>query len=236
MFGNTGTFTTNKTNSINVNTRLSTSYSDESMLSIGAWNSNLSLKFHPATGKTAEGLTQYSQDNTSIVNVIITPDNCKALLEGIKTSIIPAISTKESATVAIKTGNGDTTKILCVGTNNGTPYVYVAKNLMNGIADDSNVVMHTFPKRSYLTNYSYKTGEGTEVIINTGFMNFIKRLEGIDRIVPDVSHSISYSTAIRSAMANRGTSSFNQSNSDNKYEAPVNTFDGMSADEFLPFS
>ncbi len=234
MFGNT--YTSNRTNTVNVNTKLTTSYSDESMLSIGAWNTNLSLKFHPAVGKNAEGITQYAQDNTQIVNVVLTPDNVRALLDGINNEVVPAIASLGAASVAVRTGSGDTMKILCVGTENGTPYVYVAKNLMNGIADDSNVIKHTFTKRSYVSNYSYKTGDGTEVEVNVGFANFVKRLEGIDRIIPDVSHSISYSQAIRSAMATRAGSFNGSQSSSDRYEAPVSNFDGASSDEFLPFN
>ena len=135
MFGN-GTFTSNRTNSVNVNTKLTTLYADDSMVSIGAWNTNLSIKFHPATGKNADGITQYAQDNTAIVNVVITPDNARALLDGIETIIIPAIQNKESKSVAVRTGSGDNMKILCVATENGAPYLYVVKNSANGIASE----------------------------------------------------------------------------------------------------
>lgn len=232
MFGN-GTFTANRTNSVNTNTKLTTLYGDDSMVSIGAWNTNLSVKFHPTTGKNADGITQYAQDNTAITNVVITPDNARALLDGIYSIIIPAIENRESKSVAVRTGTGDNMKILCVATENGTPYLYVVKNAVNGIASEDNVVKHHFSTRSFVTDYSYVNGSGTEIPVNTGFKNFVKRLEGMDRLIPDVSHSISYSQAIRSAMANN----YNQNNNAGpRYEAPVNTFEGSGTDEFLPFA
>ena len=232
MFGN-GTFTSNKTNGVNVNTRLTTLYADDSMVSIGAWNTNLSIKFHPATGKNADGLTQYAQDNNSIVNIVLTPDNVRVLIEGINNEIIPAIISKESKNVAVTTGSGNNLKILCVATENGEPYMYVAKNLMNGITDDSNVTYHHFSTRTYLSNYSYKDGSNSEVKVNTGFKNFVKRLEGMERIIPEVSHSISYSTAVRNAVA---SSHQNTSSDTPKYEALVSNFDGSNSSEFLPFA
>lgn len=232
MFGN-GTFTSNKTNSVNLNTRLTTLYSDESMVSIGAWNTNLSIKFHPATGKNADGITQYSQDNNNIINLVLTPDNVRVLLEGINNEIIPAIASKEAKNVAVTTGSGNNMKILCVGTEDGNPYMYVAKNLMNGITDDSNVIYHHFSTRTYLSDYSYKDGSNTEIPVNTGFKNFVKRLEGMDRIIPDVSHSISYSAAIRSAIASNHQSSNNDAP---KYEALVSNYEGSNSSEFLPFA
>lgn len=232
MFGN-GTYTQNRSNSVNTNTKLTTLYGEDSMVSVGAWNTNLSIKFHPANGKNADGVTQYFQDNTNVVNVVLTPDNARSLLDGINTIIIPAIENKETRSVAVRTGNGDNMKILCVATENGVPYLYVVKNSSNGIASEDNVVKHHFSTRSYVSDYSYVNGNGTEVPVNTGFKNFVKRLEGMDRIIPDVSHSISYSQAVRSAVANNYN---NSGNSAPRYEAPVNTFDGSGTDEFLPFA
>lgn len=231
MFGNSN-FSNNKSNQLSVNTRLATLYADDSLVSIGAWNLNLAIRFTPATGKNADGITQYAQDNTSTISIILTQDNINALLEGINTEIIPAIKNKESKSVAVTTGNGSNTKVLCVATENGVPYMYAAKNLMNGIANDSDVVMHHFSNRGVMYGYSYKTGSGTEAPVNTGFIMFVKRLKGADQFLGDTVHANAYSKAAREYSSNNNS----YKNDAPKYEAPVNTFDGASSSEFLPFS
>lgn len=236
MFGN-GTYTQSKSNQTNVNTKLVTLYSDDSMVSVGAWNTNLSIKFHPATGKNADGITQYSQDNNYIVTLVVTPDNARALLDGINNQIIPAINAKGTNSVAIRTGSGENMKILCVGCENGAPYMYVAKNLMNDITGNDNIIMHHFSTRSYLLGYTHTNGSSAEVTVYTGFLNFVKRLEGVDRLVPDVQHSINYATAVRSAIASSyNNNSYNNNNVQPKYEAVVSNFEGSSSGEFLPFA
>lgn len=254
MFGNgngTGTYTQSRSNGVSVNTRLITLYSDDSMVSVVAWNGNLSVKFHPATGKNADGVTQYTTDNNNIVPVVITPDNARALLEGINKEVIPALNNKGTASVAIRTGSGNNTKFFAVGCEEGNPYIYVARNLMDGVTEDTNVIWHKFSTRTYFSNYSYKNGTMIEVPVNTGFINFVKRLENIDNLVPDVAHTINYSNAIRSSLANSFSSNNNSGNSfssnsfgssntntysQSKYEAPVNNFEGSSSEEFLPFA
>lgn len=231
MFGNNGNY--NRSNSVNVNTRLFTSYGEDSLLVIQAWNANLSIKFHPVTGKNADGITQYANDISTTVNVVITPDNGRALLDGINNVIIPAIKNKEDRSIAVKTGNGDSMKIFCVATQDGVPYVYAARNTLNGIASDENVIKHHFQSRSYLADYTYTSGNGVEVSVPTGFKNFVARLERMDNLIPDIHHSMTYSNAIKSSIANNNNS-FGSSTP--KYEAPVNSFSGSSSEEFLPFA
>ena len=89
MFNSRQTY--NNGNTVNVNTRLYTSYSDTAMVVMGAWNSQLSLKVHPFKGLNADGVRQYAQDNTEIINTSITIDNAHALIEAIDNTFDAAV-------------------------------------------------------------------------------------------------------------------------------------------------
>jgi thymidylate synthase len=77
-------------NSVNVNTKLYTSYSDESLLTVSAWNSNISIKLQPAKGKDDDGLTIYSNEQVDTVTATVTPETAQVLLAGID-EIVDAI-------------------------------------------------------------------------------------------------------------------------------------------------
>ena len=69
-------------NNINVNTNgLFQSYSDTSLVTVGAWNQQLSVKIRPAIGKDENGLTQYAQNKEQIINTSITQENAIVLVK-----------------------------------------------------------------------------------------------------------------------------------------------------------
>ena len=86
----------NQNNQLNVNTKLYSSFSDTCMLTIGAWNQQLSVKFHPCKGTNPDtGLRTYASDNNEIIKTSLTEENTTALLNGIHDYIDPAIENKE---------------------------------------------------------------------------------------------------------------------------------------------
>ena len=159
-------------NSINVNTRLYTSYSDESLLTLSAWNTNLSLRLQPAKGKNDDGITVYSSEQTETVVASISPESNQVLLAGIDNDIIPAIEKSEPASIAVITGaNAEKRKIINIITDGkkiGLSVVFGGTINLNGTSSGSSVINHTFNERSYYTNYKKDEGGDSKNIPSVG--------------------------------------------------------------------
>ena len=81
----------NSRQEINLNTNLYTSFSETAQLNVGAWNKQLSIQLKPCVGKDANGLRQYAEDKSQIINTSITPENAIALITGFEKEVLPAI-------------------------------------------------------------------------------------------------------------------------------------------------
>ena len=85
MFGKTY----NNTDTVSVNNRITTLFSDTAYLSLAFWNTNLSLTMAPSDGKTNEGRTKYSKDVKVSTSIVI--DKVYMLLNAINEDILPVI-------------------------------------------------------------------------------------------------------------------------------------------------
>lgn len=225
----------NNGNNVNVNTRLYTSYSDTAMVVMGAWNSQLSLKVHPFKGLNAEGVRQYAQDNTEIINTSITVDNAHALIEAIDSTFQPAVDNKTEASVGIQIGTGDHKKSLTLSTDGNEIYLIIAIGVDdNGVAQESNIIKHKFNKRSYVIDYNPLTGSGTEVMANVDYDSFVAKVRAIENLVPTIAHSINYSNQLRQSYSSRNV---NQNNyGGNNYQAPTSNYGAGDMSDFLPMN
>lgn len=227
----------NNGNGVNVNTRLFTSYSDTCMISLGAWNDKLSLKFHPFKGVNADGIRQYAQDNSEIVSTSLTVDNTTAFLDGIKDKITPALESKTEASVSITMGMNESRKVLTLSTDGTDVSLSVIVGVAeDGTADTNNMITHKFNKKEYMAGYDPATGSGEVVSTNADYENFVKKLEGIYDLAPTVPHAINYSNAVRNSYGNRQQTNNNNNGGGNQnYQAPVNNYSGNDMTDFLPF-
>lgn len=224
----------NKNNNVNVNTTFYNSYSDSSLLTIGGWNKLISLKLYPATGKDANGVTQYAQEQNQIVSTSITQENALALLDGIENVIKPAIKEKKEGSVSISMGSNENKKVLTIKYDGKDSYLEMVVGVNeNGIADSNNVISHKFNKKSYLVGYNYQTGTGSEVETEADFLNFVEKIKDSQEIIPTTAHAINYSNAVRNSLKNNNNNGYN--NSQPSYSAPVSNFNGDITD-ILPFN
>ena len=220
-------YNNNQQNDISVNTTFMQSYGVDSLLTVGAWNNNISLKFHPIENAGGNGFSRtYKKEKEFIVSISLVSDNVIALLDGIEKVILPASIKNEPATVTVTSGNQSASKTLSISTENGAFYA-VASTFTEGKPVTS--ITHTFNTRSYTAN-------GNEVVVPTGFINFVKKLECIFTIVPDKVHATKYADAVAKSMQNK----YSSSNSSYASAAPraeaVTTGSVMeSIDNFLPF-
>lgn len=223
----------NRNNSVNVNTTFYNSYGDDSLLTVGGWNRSISVKLHPATGKDANGVTQYAQEQSQIVSTSITQENAIALLDGIEKNIIPAIDEKKPSSVSITMGSNENKKVMTLKYDGQDVYLEMVVGVNeNGIGSEENIIKHKFNKKPYLLDYDYQNGSGAEVIIEADFLNFVEKIKDCQEIIPTTAHAINYNNALKSAFKNNNNFNNNQQVS---YSAPVSNFGGDITD-ILPFN
>ena len=226
--------------SVNVNTRLYTSYSDESLLVLSAWNTNLSVKFQPTVGKNADGITQYSNETASQITASITPETLELINKAVNDVILPAYDKKESASVAVLTGASQAKRKILDFVTDGE---FISVNVifggtinLDGTSSDTTMLAHKFNNRSIITNYSKDSG-GSTISVPTDFLAFISKLNELSNIDGSTSHGINYNNAIKSAYAAHTNGGGNSAPaSQNTYAAPVTNVGDGDIDEFLPFT
>ena len=221
----------NGNSGVNVNTQFYTSYSDTSLISVGGWNRNLSLKFQPAIGKDANGLTQYANDKNSTISTSIREENAIALLEGFNKYIKPAIDNSTETKVTIAMGSGDKKKALSLIYDGADAYLELAIGLSdNGVTSADNIIKHKFNKKSYMVGYNPETGAGEEKFVEADLFNFIKKIEKAQDLVPTIAHSINYSNANKALFKN----SPNNSAINDEFVAPTTSNYTGDFESFIP--
>lgn len=225
----------NSRQEINLNTSLYTSYSETSQLNAGAWNKQLSINLKPCVGKDANGLRQYAEDKSQIINTSITPENAIALITGFEKEVLPAINGVKdngSASIIISPDSGDARKILTIGYDNGSAYLSIAIGVNEtGVAN--NVIKHTFNKKQYLTDYVSTTGSAEEVFVETDLLNFMNKVYAIKNLSPIIAHSIKYNDMVRAAYQRVGNQNYQNSTPQQNFQANVTNVNNM--EDFLPF-
>ena len=220
-------------NSVSVNTRLFTSFSDTCQFTLGAWNEQLSLKFAPLKSVDANGIRQYAQDRSEIIATSLTVDNALTLSKGIEDNIKPALAEKKAAEVSVTMGTGDNKKVLKVETDGTDVKISVFLGVNDAGVATGQSITHTFNKREYMTSYDPTTGANESVTVNADFENFAEKVKNIQDLSQAVPHSIKYSNAIKSNYSNnKYNNNTNTQNTAN--QAPSNTYNNM--DEFIPFN
>lgn len=221
-------------NSVNVNTKLYTSYSDESLLTVSAWNSNVSIKLQPAKGKDDDGLTIYSNEQVDTVTATVTPETAQVLLAGID-EIVDAIKNNKPESIGVVAGVNDKRKVINLstdGTNVNLSLVFGGTINTDGTSTNTNVINHTFNNRSYTTAYSKDNG-GEVKTIPSDFYAFIAKVKEIKYVDGAISHGINYNNAIKSSYSSNKN---NQQQTQNTYSAPVTNLGDGSMEDFIPFN
>lgn len=229
----------NNNNGVNINSRLFSSFSETAMVTLGAWNLQLSLKIHPVKGVNADGIRQYAQDNTEIINTSLTEQNATALLDGIKEKLDPAIKENRAEKVSVSMGAAENRKVLSLETDGKDIYLEMAINVNeNGVAKPENVIRHKFPKKNIMIGYDPLTGNGEIVEVNSDYENFVIKLKDIYKFSPAVAHSINYNNAVKASYSNKQAANNQMNNYSNGggYSAPTNNIAGDNMADFLPFN
>lgn len=235
----------NNGNAVNANTHFFNSYSETSLLRVGGWNQQLSIRLQPATGKDSSGVTMYAQDQSQILSTSLSQDSAIVLFDGFKKEIEPCLDAHiASKKISTQVSNGDTKKIISIYYDGNDAYLEIATSVNDqNITTDQNVITHKFNKRTYMVNYDYHTGQATETkTIESDFLNFMDKVEKVKDMTPVVVHTMKYANAVKNTFSNN-----NQNNGNNGFiPQPQNTggpanynpapsTNANSMDEFLPF-
>ena len=236
----------NNGNAVNANTHFFNSYSETSLLRVGGWNQQLSIRLQPATGKDSSGVTMYAQDQSQILSTSLSQDSAIVLYDGFKKEIEPCLDAHiASKKISTQVSNGDTKKIISIYYDGNDAYLEIATSVNDqNITTDQNVITHKFNKRTYMVNYDYHTGQATETkTIESDFLNFMDKVEKVKDMTPVVVHTMKYANAVKNTFSNNN----NQNSGNNGFipqsqntGAPANynpapSTNANSMDEFLPF-
>ena len=236
----------NNGNAVNANTHFFNSYSETSLLRVGGWNQQLSIRLQPATGKDSSGVTMYAQDQSQILSTSLSQDSAIVLYDGFKKEIEPCLDAHiASKKISTQVSNGDTKKIISIYYDGNDAYLEIATSVNDqNITTDQNVITHKFNKRTYMVNYDYHTGQATETkTIESDFLNFMDKVEKVKDMTPVVVHTMKYANAVKNTFSNNN----NQNTGNNGFipqpqntGGPVNynpapSTNANSMDEFLPF-
>lgn len=204
-------------NNINVSTRFRSFVSETSMLTVGGWNQNLSIRIVPAIGQDANGQFQY--DRNRALQTALTQTTARALYEGYKKVLLPKIIANEpdmeTVSVSVAVGKDDKRSIVSlerVPNQSGHDLYLTVYTLLdnNNIANDANVFRHKFAKSMYVESYDYKTGQGNVVEENVDFFNFIDILDATLReMIPAQYHTGKYEQAVAQSYGNRNNNGGN---------------------------
>lgn len=236
----------NNGNAVNANTHFFNSYSETSLLRVGGWNQQLSIRLQPATGKDSSGVTMYAQDQSQILSTSLSQDSAIVLYDGFKKEIEPCLDAHiASKKISTQVSNGDTKKIISIYYDGNDAYLEIATSVNDqNITTDQNVITHKFNKRTYMVNYDYHTGQATETkTIESDFLNFMDKVEKVKDMTPVVVHTMKYANAVKNTFSNNN----NQNSGNNGFipqsqntggpvnYSPASSTNANSMDEFLPF-
>jgi hypothetical protein len=230
----------NNGNGTSVNTRLYTSYADDSLLVLSAWNGNLSYKIQPAKGKNDDGLTVYSTEQQETFIGAITAETNQTLLKSFDDVIIPAINDGRSASIAVVAGSATSRKILNFTTENKQvklTLIFGGNINLDCTSENTFSVTHTFNDRTYSNDYKKDVG-GETVTIPSDFYAFLSKLRDFNNIDSSIAHGISYTNEVKSHYRKGGsdfTQQPQQQTVQNNYSAPVVNAGDESLDTMIPF-
>ena len=225
----------NNSGTINTNTTFITFYSDVSSLTISGWNDMIALRFLPAMGKDANGLTQYDKDKK--ISTSLKPNNSCALLKKIEKKIIPAYEKGEKAkAVTVKTRSKEGLNTITVSNKldeNGNPkftLIFAGNVNENGIAEPANIIMYPFNSVETLEDYDPTVGGGTESTEEAEFFNFVEILKHRIDILGLNHHAAKHGNNLSKSYGNNNGGNQQSSNSGDAF------MDAFGGGDELPFN
>lgn len=228
----------NNNSGVNTNTTFLTLFSDVASLTISGWNDMISLRFLPAIGKDANGLTQYNKD--AKISTSLKPNNSKALLRKIEKKIIPAYENGDKhKTVTVKTRSAEKVNTITISyklDDDGEAkfsLIFAGNVNENGVAEQGNIIIYPFNNVETLEDYDPTVGGGDDSKESAEFFNFVDILKHHIDLLGLNHHAVKHATNI-SRTYNNGNNSGGFNNQPSS--AGDNNFTNMFGSEELPFN
>ena len=221
---------------VNVNTKFFTSYDDQSLVTVSAWNANLSIRFHPLKTVSPSGQKIYAQDLNEVITVSISPESAYTIRKGIEEDILPAIENNEERSDVFMTGSENTRKCFSIFTKKNETgsvdvYVSVSFNLTEEFVDNPNTyIAHKLSTRKFKRNGEFKE-------VQTDLLRILDKIKRIDELSQTIQHGIIYTNKSKELASKSFKNNFNNKPQYPSYEATENIapMDGSISD-FVPFN
>lgn len=200
----------NQQNQINVNTTFLSWYSDTCMLTIGAWNDKISLKFTPCTGKDSNGLNVY--DKQKALSTGLNLDKASILYNKIKEKIYPLLKedNTEEKSVSIQLGGKDNVNVLTVSKEkNADGNLQLSITFLKGVSgngqanESTQILTYVFKEEELMVDYDSSTGTGITEKESGQFDVFCDILKNRTSILPMTTHASRYSKAISDKLSQK---------------------------------
>lgn len=232
---------------LSVNTQFMMDYCDTAKITLSGWNDKVSIRLNRASGKNADGLTMYNEQD--YFNTALTKDAIEALIDGIDNVIIPAIKENKNGSIAVQTSsneNGSNVIEILVAPNDKNTYSVFLNAHKYGQAGPIDTFTHEFRQKSYLRDFNPMTNQGDNVIVQVKFMQFVQVLRTSLIPVAVTAHGEKYRARIAEAYnanrngnggnnyGNRGYQNNNSAPQPNNAYTPAYNPAGL--DDALPFN
>lgn len=167
------------TDNLSVNTQYWADFSDTAKITVSGWNDKVSVRLNRASGKNADGLTMYNEQD--YFNTALTKDVIQTLYDAINEEIIPAIKeNKSQVSIAVQTSSNENgsnvIEILLADNDKGQLCVFLNAHKY-GPAGPIDTYTHEFRQRNYLKGFNPMTNDGSSVNVQVKFMQFVEILK-----------------------------------------------------------
>ena len=233
---------------VSVNTQIVRMWSDPSSLAISGWNDKISIRWIPAIGKDANGLTMYDQQ--SFITAPLTYAKAAALYARYQKRMKEKIENHEdpgedgiSIAVPIESKNFGRCAVMIEYKRNPktqvpTVYLTLARNISEQGTAKDNIITYEFNKIDMMDDFQPLTGQGTLVSEEGELENFLEIL----RSRMTMSGMNTHATKHAAAYSKKGNSTESDGFNSSQYQTPPSLADGymnipdMGGDDMgLPF-
>ena len=207
--------------------------SDESKLTVSAWNRLLSIELAKRDGDTDDGTRAYMTANQGgTVKTSLSADNVVSLLHCVD-KLKASMEKGEAKTYSVTIHPINAApKIFTLGYDGQITFLEIGWDVReDGTVDPENRLRYPFGSREVEEDYDFTTGQYIPCHIESEFERFVNELDMSKFLGPEISHGIRYDNAIRAAYSNNRNIGRNQYNNsyNNSGNYNRNTYGGNSS-------
>lgn len=242
MFGNANVNTATRTQN-SINSKIRVIMTDDARLTLGLWNSSLTLTLNPASSKDAEtGLVQY--DNMKAVKAFVNVSNAETILKALDDILMPEFNKGikgepfGETSVSVKCGSSKKMMVTFELMNiDNAPVVKLG--LYGPVTEQNTADINTsgeivFQSDEILEKYSPMTGSSEKTIkCQSDFLLIYRALQNLIGITGITAHGIKYDKSFSRFSDN--TSGYGSNSSERHQPASTSSWMSTTGQDELPF-